>query len=68
MVQFAGTYKRTKEEKYEEFLSKLGVGFMVRKAATVSAPTMTISEVRFPSRKRLFILLHFQRRKANLKL
>ena len=57
MVQFAGTYKRTKEEKYEEFLSKLGVGFMVRKAATVSAPTMTISEVSYRFRKRMYVPL-----------
>ena len=45
MVQFAGKYKRTQEEKYEDFLSKLGVGFMMRKAATASTPSMEITDV-----------------------
>ncbi len=44
MVSFAGTYKRTKEEKYEEFLNKLGLNFLLRKAATVSTPVMEITE------------------------
>jgi len=44
MVQMEGKYKRTKEEKYEDFLSKLGIGFMLRKAATSSTPTMDISK------------------------
>lgn len=44
MVAFAGKYKRTKEEKYEEFLTKLGLNFMMRKGATVSTPTMEITE------------------------
>ena len=29
MVNYAGTYKRTSEEKYEEFLTKLGVGYLM---------------------------------------
>ncbi|TRY68617.1 hypothetical protein TCAL_03229 [Tigriopus californicus] len=45
MSIFPGKYKRTQEEKYEDFLSKLGVGFMVRKAATVSAPSMEIVDL-----------------------
>lgn len=45
MSLFVGKYKRTEEDKYEDFLSKLGVGFMVRKAATVSSPTMEIQEL-----------------------
>ena len=44
MVQFAGKYKQTKAEDYEKFLSKLGVGMMMRKAATASTPEMEISE------------------------
>ena len=44
MVAYAGKYKRTSADKYEDFLSKLGVGFMTRKAATASTPTMEISE------------------------
>merc|ERR1711862_968517 len=35
---------RTKEEKYEDFLSKLNVGFLTRKAAMASTPTMDITE------------------------
>ncbi len=44
MVQFAGKYKQTKEEKYEDFLKELGVGMLLRKAASSSTPTMDISE------------------------
>jgi len=44
MVNFEGTYKRTKEEQYEAFLSKLGLSFLLRKAATISTPTMEIKE------------------------
>ena len=35
---------RTSEEKYEDFLNKLGVGFMLRKAALASTPTMEITK------------------------
>ena len=35
---------RTKEEKYNDFLVKLGLGMLMRKAATVSTPTMEISK------------------------
>ena len=44
MVQFTGKYTRTKEEKYEDFLSKLNVGFLTSKAAMASTPTMDITE------------------------
>ena len=44
MVQITGKYTRTKEEKYKDFLSKLGVGFLTRQAATASTPTMEITE------------------------
>lgn len=44
MVVMTGKYVRTKDEKYEEFLSKLGVGVILRKAATVSTPTMEITK------------------------
>lgn len=44
MVKFAGKYKRTKEEKYDEFLQKLGLNFLMRKAATASTPHMEITE------------------------
>merc|ERR1712018_142813 len=44
MVEMKGTYLRTKEEKYNDFLSKLGVGMLMRKAATSSTPTMEITE------------------------
>merc|ERR1711913_176157 len=39
-----GEYTRTWAEKYEEILSELGVNFLLRKAATVSTPVMTVSE------------------------
>ena len=35
---------RTKEENYNDFLVKLGVGFIMRKAATSGTPTMEISK------------------------
>ncbi len=44
MVQFTGKYKRVSAEKYEEFLTKLGVSFILKKAATVSTPIMDITE------------------------
>ena len=44
MVQFTGNFVRTKEEKYEDFLTKLGVGFIMRTAAMASTPTMEITE------------------------
>lgn len=44
MVQVTGKYTRTKEAKYKDFLSKLGVGFLTRQAATASTPTMEITE------------------------
>merc|ERR1711935_519085 len=43
MVQLTGKYKRTSEARYEDFLSKLGVGYLLRKAAMVSTPTMDIT-------------------------
>ena len=42
MVQITGKYKRTSEKRYEDFLSKLGLNFMIRKAAMSSIPTMEI--------------------------
>ena len=44
MAKFTGSYTRTSEQKYDEFLSKLGVNFMLRKAATISTPKMEIKE------------------------
>merc|ERR1712203_252529 len=44
MVQMTGTFTRTSEEGYENFLKELNVGFMLRKAAMASTPVMTISE------------------------
>ena len=39
-----GNFLRTKEEKYNDFLVKLGLGMLMRKAATASTPTMEITE------------------------
>merc|ERR1711913_165150 len=44
MVQMTGTYTRVSEGNYEEVLKVLNVGFMLRKAALASTPTMTITE------------------------
>ena len=44
MVQLTGNFKRTSETNYNEFLTKLGVGYLTRKAATASVPTMEITE------------------------
>ena len=43
-MSFAGKYQRVSAENYEEFLKALDVNFMLRKAATVSTPTMEVSE------------------------
>merc|ERR1712168_1199940 len=39
-----GSYTQTSNEGYEEFLKKLNVGFILRKAAMASTPVMTIAE------------------------
>jgi len=39
-----GTYERTSADKYDEFLTALGVNMLLRKAATASTPVMTVSE------------------------
>merc|ERR1712228_437711 len=44
MDSFKGKYTRTSAETYEEFLKALDVNFLLRKAATVSTPVMTVSE------------------------
>merc|ERR1712226_1612018 len=44
MVQMTGSYTRTEEKDYDKFLGKLGINFMLRKAATISTPSMEITE------------------------
>ena len=44
MEAFKGKYTRTSAEKYEEFLKEMNVGYLLRKAATVSTPTLEVSE------------------------
>jgi len=44
MVQVTGSYTQTSNEGYEDFLKKLNVGFILRKAAMASTPVMTIAE------------------------
>ena len=44
MEAFKGKYTRTSAENYEEFLKELDVSYLLRKAATVSTPTMEVSE------------------------
>ena len=43
MAYKTGSFLRTKEEKYNDFLQALDVGYLMRKAATVSTPLMEIS-------------------------
>merc|ERR1712121_486533 len=44
MVQMEGTFLRTEEKDYDKFLAALGVGYLTRKAANASTPTMTITK------------------------
>ena len=44
MEAFKGKYTRTSAEKYEEFLKEMNVGYLLRKAATISTPTLEVSE------------------------
>merc|ERR1712096_139164 len=44
MDSFKGKWERTSADQYEEFLKALDVNFLLRKAATVSTPVMTVSE------------------------
>ena len=44
-ICFTGSYTQTSNEGYEDFLKKLNVGFILRKAAMASTPVMTIAEV-----------------------
>ena len=44
MDAFKGSYTRTSADQYEEFLKALDVSFLLRKAATVSTPSMDITE------------------------
>ncbi len=45
MVQVTGKYKRTKCENNEEFLTKIGASFLIRKAANASTPVMEIVDL-----------------------
>ena len=45
ILGFTGSYTQTSNEGYEDFLKKLNVGFILRKAAMASTPVMTIAEV-----------------------
>ena len=41
-AKYLGKYNRTSNEKYDEFLSELGVNFLLRKAATVSSQVFEV--------------------------
>ena len=47
MVEMTGTYERTAAEKYDEFLTALGVNMLLRKAATASTPKMEVRSSTF---------------------
>merc|ERR1711944_56142 len=42
-AKYLGKYDRTSAENYDEFLSELGVNFMLRKAATASSPVLEVT-------------------------
>ena len=44
MEAFKGKYTRTSAENYEEFLKEMNVSYLLRKAATISTPTLDVSE------------------------
>ena len=44
MDKFKGKYTRTSAENYEEFLKEMNIGYLLRKAATISTPTLEVSE------------------------
>merc|ERR1712121_588514 len=44
MVEVKGTYERSAAENYEAFLDALGVGMILKKAATATTPVMTVTE------------------------
>merc|ERR1712083_1202775 len=41
--KYLGKYDRTAADKYDEFLSELGVNFLLRKAATASSPVFEVT-------------------------
>ena len=43
MAAYVGKYDRTSAEKYDEFLSELGVNMLMRKAATASTPVFEVN-------------------------
>ena len=44
MEAFKGNYERTSADNYEEFLKAMDVGYLLRKAATVSTPRLEVTE------------------------
>jgi len=44
MDAFKGKYERTSADQYDEFMKVLGVGMLLRKAATCSTPVVEITE------------------------
>jgi fatty acid-binding protein 3 len=60
-MSFVGKYERVSAENYDEFLKALNVGFLLRKAATVSTPVMTVSKRIAPDKRlkvQIFINVH----------
>ena len=47
--KYLGKFDRTSADKYDEFLSELGVNFLLRKAATVSSPVFEVHIIFFIS-------------------
>ena len=44
MVEMKGKYVRSSAKNHEEFLEALGVGFILKKATTVTTPEFTVEE------------------------
>ena len=45
MAAYVGKYDRTSADKYDEFLSELGVNMLMRKAATASTPVFEVNTI-----------------------
>ena len=43
-MAYIGKYDRVSADKYDEFLAELNVNFLLRKAATASAPVFEVSK------------------------
>ena len=67
MAKFAGKYTRTEMENNDAFLNKLGVNYLVRKAVSISTPTLEITEVT-PGHWKLVLSTKLKKMELNFEL